>query len=72
MGYSNEPEWTPWGAVSAAVSLVDSFADVFKYEKDQLFVGIVKLFLYFSILPVLILVLVGLSYLKHLFLKNRN
>lgn len=72
MGYSNEPGWTPWGAVSAAVSLVDSFADVFKYEKDQSFVMVVKFFLYFSILPILILVLVILSLLKHLFLNNRS
>lgn len=70
MGYSNKPKWTPAGAFWAAVGLVDSFADVFKNEKDQGFVIVVKFFLYFSILPLLILIFVIISFLKHLYLRD--
>jgi signal transduction histidine kinase len=73
MGYSNEPEWDPWGTIMGAVKYIDTVAEgAVKHEKDMGFAVITKLFFYIAVLPIFALILVVLSFLKYLFLKKKN
>ena len=72
MSYSNEPEWTPWGAVSTAIDMMKDMAKtITKGEKDPVISGAFTL-LIIGFAPFVILGFVLISFLWFLGKKAFN
>lgn len=72
MGYSNEPEWTPWGAVGLAIEMIKSMTrSITQSERDPFVSGGIQLTAWmFS--PFIILGFVLISFLWYLGKKAFN